>query len=512
MNDLRYALRMLRKSPGFTALAVLSLSLGIAANTTIFSFVNMLLFRPAPVDAPSELWQVWQQRPKASSAFQRYYGLSYPGYAYFRDHTRSFVSLAAFDPETPFVSWSRDGIGQSVQCQFVSGDFFQVAGVKMTLGRVFSGDEDRLPGAAPLAVISHAFWKNSLAADLDIVGRTLSVNGVSLTIVGVASPEFTGLLAGISPDFWAPFMMASSVLHDPEWHMRKGAFSLFGVGRLKPGVSAVEAEAELTALIRQLEQMDPIHHRETTAALFPTTMIPTPFRGFVSAFVAGLMAAVFMVLLIACANAANLMLARSVSRRREMAVRASVGASRGRLMQQLLTEAVLVALLGGGFGLLLTNWFVPLLLLLTPPTLPVRPEIQLDVRVLAFTALVSLVTGILFGCAPAWQGARQDLVSVLKHESSGGSAKRSRFAVSLVIGQVAICLVLLVAGGLCLRSLFNAQNVAIGFKVQNRVTAEVNLKDYGYSPEQVSQFNERFIERVAGLARSVRGPGRLSAA
>jgi MacB-like periplasmic core domain len=161
MNDLRYALRMLRKSPGFTALAVLSLSLGIAANTTIFSFVNMLLFRPAPVDAPSELWQVWQQRPKASSAFQRYYGLSYPGYAYFRDHTQSFVSLAAFDPETPFVSWSRDGIGQSVQCQFVAGDFFQVAGVKMTLGRVFSGDEDRLPGAAPLAVISHAFWKTA---------------------------------------------------------------------------------------------------------------------------------------------------------------------------------------------------------------------------------------------------------------------------------------------------------------------------------------------------------------
>jgi putative ABC transport system permease protein len=308
---------------------------------------------------------------------------------------------------------------------------------------------------------------------------------VSLTIVGVAPARFTGLLAGLSPDLWSPFMMASTVLHDPEWHTRTGSFSLFGVGRLKPGVNAARAEAELTALTRQLEEMDPRNNRNYAAAVFPSTMIPTPFRGFVAGFTSVLMVAVFMVLLIACANAANLMLGRAVSRRREFAVRASIGASRLRLMRQLLTESVLLALLGGGLGLLLTNWFVPVLLRLTPPTLPIRPEVGLDVRVFAFTALVSLLTGLVFGLAPALQGTKVNLASALKDESPATGAKRSRFASTLIVGQMAGCLVLLIAGALCLRSLFNAQNVKLGFQMRNRVTAEVNLKDYGYSAEQV---------------------------
>jgi hypothetical protein len=173
MNDLKFAFRQLLNNPGFTAIAVLSLSLGIAANTTILSFVNALLSRPAPVEAPGELWQVWRHNLRGRSALQRYYGLSYPGYAYFRDHNQSFRSLAAFDPETPFVSWNRDGIGQSIQCQFVSGDFFHACGVKTTLGRAFTSEEDRQMGVAPVAVISHAFWKNHLGSDPAIVGRTL---------------------------------------------------------------------------------------------------------------------------------------------------------------------------------------------------------------------------------------------------------------------------------------------------------------------------------------------------
>ena len=293
-------------------------------------------------------------------------------------------------------------------------------------------------------------------------------------------------------------MMASSVLHDPEWHTRTGAFSHFGVGRLKPGVSVVQAQTELTALTRQLEETDPIHHRDFAAAIFPSTMVPMPFRGFVKAFTAVLMAGVFMVLLIACANAANLMLARAVSRRREVAVRASIGASRWRLMRQLLIESVLLALLAGGLGLLLTSWFGSALMQLVPPTLPIRPEFSLDMRVLAFTTLISLLTAILFGLVPAWQGTKVDLASALKDESPTGT-KHSRFADVLVAGQVAVCLVLLIAGALCLRSLFNAQRVNLGFDVQNRVTAEVNLKDYGYSEEQVNEFNAQFTERVAAF-------------
>ena len=499
MNDLKFALRQLLKNPGFTAVAVLSLSLGIAANTTIFSFVNTLLLRPPPVEDPAGLWQVWWQKLKGGPVLERYQALSYPGFAYYRDHNVSFLSLAAFDPETPFVSWNQNGVGQSLQCQFVSGDFFSVCGVQPVLGRAFDSKEDRQPGVDPLVVVSHRFWKDRLAGDPQVIGRTLTVNGVSLTVIGVAPAGFTGLLAAMSPDLWAPFMTASSILHDPEWHTRTGSFSLFGVGRLKPGVNAAQAEAELTVLTGQIEESDPMHNRGFGAALFPTTMIHAPFRGFVGAFTAVLMGAVFMVLLIACANAANLMLARAVTRRREMAVRASVGASRRRLMRQLLTESMLLATLGGGLGLALTYGFVPVLLRLTPPTLPIRPEIGLDLRVFAFTGLVSLITGLVFGLAPAWQGTQVNLASALKDESPTGAAKRSRFASALIIGQVAVCLVLLIAGTLCLRSLFNAQSVPTGFQLQNRVTAEVNLKDYGYSQEQIEKFNVNFVEHLVAL-------------
>jgi predicted permease len=499
MNDLKFAFRQLLKKPGFTAVAVLSLSLGIAANTTIFSFVNALLIRPAPVEAPTELWQVWRVSLKSRSALERYHAMSYPGYTYFRDHNKSFASLAAFDPETPFVSWNRNGMGQSIQCQFVSGDFFSVCRIKMPLGRAFNSEEDRQPGAVPVAVVSERFWRTSLGSEPGIIGQSINLNGTSLTVIGVAPAGFTGLLAGLSPDIWAPFMMASSVLHDPEWHTRTGSYSLFGIGRLRSGIKPAQAEAELTGLTRQLEQIDPQHHKNSAAAVFPNTMVPAPFRGFVGSFTAILMGAVFMVLLIACANAANLMLARAVARRREMAVKASLGASRPRLIRQFLTESVIIGLLGGGLGLLMTVWFVPVLMRLTPPTLPIRPEIGLDARVFFFTAVISVLTGIIFGLAPAWQGTRVNLASALKEESLTIGAKRSRFASALIVAQLSVCLVLLISGALCVRSLLNAQNVNLGFKLKDRVTAEVNLKDYNYSEQQVQHFNEAFLERFSAL-------------
>jgi predicted permease len=497
-QDLRYAVRTMARDAGVTTLAVASLSLGIAANTTIFSVVNALLFRPAPVAEPHELWQVWRQQLRGGSAFEKYQGLSYPGYARLRDQTRSFAALAAFDPETPFVSWNRDGIGQAIQCQFVSGEFFDVAGVRMSLGRAFNAEEDRQPGAAPLVVVSNAFWRTSLGADPLVVGKTVTINGVIVSIVGVAPSGFTGLLAGVSPDLWAPFMMAPTILHDPEWHTRTGAFSLLGVGRLIPGGTASQAEAELTASMRQLEEIDP-HNRGFGVAVFPSTMVPVPFRGFVTGFTGVLMVAVFVVLLIACLNAANLMLGRAISRRREIALRASIGASRGRLIRQLLTESILMALAGGVIGLLLTYWLVPVLLWLTPPSLPIRPEVHLDSRVFAFTALTATVTGLLFGFAPAWQGTKVDLSSAVKKHSSAGAGGRWSLASFLIVGQVAASFVLLVSAALCLRSLLNAQRVAVGFEVRNRVTAEVNLKDYGYSSQQVERFNAALSERLAAV-------------
>ena len=499
MNDLKFAFRQLLKNPGFTAVAVLSLSLGIAANTTIFSFVNALLLRPPPVEAPDKLWQVWLQNPKRSSAFERYWGLSYPGYTHFRDHNQSFESLAAFDPETPFVSWSRDGVGQSIQCQFVSGNFFDVCGVKAVLGRTFGSQEDRQLGADPVVMVSHAFWQNTLGADPQVIGRPLTINGVSLTVVGVASAGFTGLVAGLSPDLWAPYMIAPLVLHDPENLMREGAYSHFGVGRPKPNVSAAQAEAELTSLLQAREETKPKPNRDLATAVLPSTLVPSPFRSTVWTFTSVLMGAVLMVLLIGCANAANLLLARAVARRREMVVRASIGASRWQLMRQVLTESVLLAFLSGGAALMLTHWLLPLILRLTPPTLPLRPEVSLDTRVFVFTALVALVTGVLFGLPSAWRGTQVNLATALKDDSFAGGVRRSRFASTLIVGQIAICLVLLIAGSLCLRSLFNARNSNLGFKTEGRVTAEVNLKDYGYTAEQMRQFNDRFLERVSAV-------------
>jgi predicted permease len=495
MSDLKFAFRQLLKNPGFTVVAVLTLALGIAANTTIFSFVNTLLLRPPSVEGPRELCQVWRQSLKNQSAFDRFQGLSYPGYSYFRDHNNSFVALAAFDPETPFVTWSRDGIGRSIQCQFVSGDFFEMCRLKMALGQPFRAADDRQPGAAPVAVLGHAFWKSSLGGDPAVIGQVLVVNGVSLTILGVAPEGFTGLLAGLSPDIWAPFMMASTVLHDPEWHIRTSAFSLFGVGRLRPQVGVKQAEVDLTSLTRQMEQIDP-NNRDYAAAVFPATMVPAPFRGFVEAFTAMLMGAVFMVLLIVCANAANLTLARTIARRRELAVRASVGASRTRLIRHLLTESVLLALVGGGLGVLLTKATIPLLLRLVPPTLPIRPEVWLDFRVLVFAIIVSALTGVVFGLVPALRGAKVNLYAALK-DNSPACGGRSRFTAGLVVVQMAVCMVLLIGASLSLRSLLNAQNVRLGFHLDNRVTAEVNLEDFGYSPQQISLFNSRMLDHLA---------------
>src|SRR5207249_7857119 len=262
---------------------------------------------------------------------------------------------------------------------------------------------------------------------------------------------------------------------------------------------SAQAEAELTALTLRFEEIDPKPHKDVAAAVFPATMVPEPLRGFVGAFTAILMAAVFMVLVIACANAANLMLARAVARRREMAVRASMGASRFRLARQSLTESIVLGFSGGALGLLMTMWSVPVLLRLTPPSLPLRPEIRLDICVFLFTGLVSILTGIIFGFAPAWQGARVNVASALKDQSPTGGSKRSPLASAMIIGQIAVCMVLLIAGALCLRSLFNAQHVDLGFKIQNRIMAEVSLKNFGYTQEQIDRFNDSFLERVATL-------------
>jgi predicted permease len=505
-QDLRYGARMLRKNPGFTLVAVLSLTLGIAANTTIFSFVNALLLSPPPVEKPDELWQIWRFRPRASSESKRYSVWGRPQIAYFRAQNRSFADLGAFESEPSFISWNHDGLGESVLSLFVSGNFFDLCGIRPAMGRFFIPAEDRTPGTHPVVVISHAFWQKRLDADPQVVGRTLMINGSALTVIGVAPRSFNGIIAGVAPDLWVPFMMGPSVLHDAGWLTRLDSQSAIGLGRLPPGIDIEQAAAELTMLTRRYEEEVRGDFRDESVALTPALMVPAPVRGFVSAFTGTLMGAVFLVLLIACANAANLQLARAVSRRQEMAVRAALGAPRRRIMRQLFTESIMLAMLGGGMGLLLSGWLARLIAQLIPTSLPLRFAVTLDWRVLAFTTVVSLLTGIIFGLAPAFRGTRLDVVSSLKGQTGGTAARRSRFTSVLIVGQMALCLVLLLAATLCLRSLFNARTFNPGFQIEGRIMAGFNLRDFGYTAAQTKDFYARLISRVRTL------PGVKSAA
>jgi predicted permease len=498
-QDLRFGVRMLLKRPGVTAVVVTSLALGIGANTTIFSFVNALLLRPPDVEAPRQLLEIWNQKQRANSDFERYLPMNYPDYIQYRDHNRAFSELLAYDGDPRMVSWSRAGQAELAQGQIVSGNFFSVLGVNAAIGRSFLPEEDRVVGERPVIVLSHAFWRQRLNADPNVVGTTLTLNGAGFSVIGVAPPSFKGIMAGIAPDFWAPMAMAPQISHDPELLSRRSVSWLLMIGRLRSGVDSKAALADLNLIARQIQQADPKNNPGSDMAAFPVTMVPGPVRGYVGAFTGVLMAVVGLTLLIACANAANLLLALSSSRRQEMAVRAALGASKGRLIRQSLTESVALACLGGAAGLGLAYWTAQLLLKLTPPTLPIKLDIPMDYRVFGFTLIASIMTGIVFGLAPAIRGARFELTPVLKDAGYGRGYHRSRFRNALIIGQVAVCVVLLIAGGLCLRSLFNAQSIDIGFETRDRLAATIDLKNLDYPKARGRAFFKSWIDSVRNL-------------
>jgi len=498
VQDVRYGLRMLGKNPGFTAVAVLSLALGIGANTTIFSFVNALLFRTPAVEAPGRLLQLWQRNAKASG-LEEYMPLSYPGYMYYRDHNQVFSDLLAFDGEMRPVSWSRKTEGGLVQGQLVSGNFFATLGVRPILGRAFLPNEDQAPASHFVIVLSHAFWEQRLGSDPAILGKALTLNGRDFTVVGVAPADFTGIIVGNQPDFWAPLAATFEFTHDPQLLEGWDSLWLFGIGRLKPGATASQARAEMSVIASRLRQDRPENNREIEAATFPVDLLPGPFRGYVAAFTGLLMAVVGLVLLIACANAANLLLAKAVARRREIAIRSALGASRGRLVRQTLTESILLSSVGGAVGLVIAFWAVPPLLALKPATLPVRIGVPIDWRVLGFTFLLALVTGVVFGLAPALRSSKLDLVPALKDEAFLAGLSRSRLGSLLVIGQVSICLVLLIGAGLCVRSLINARSIDPGFDTRRTLIAEVDPGSLGYSEAKRKTFYQQMLERLGAL-------------
>jgi putative ABC transport system permease protein len=502
-QDLRYGARMLLRNPGFTLVAMLTLALGIGANTAIFSFVNSLFLRPLAVANPEQVMRLYAEESRGS----KFDTFSYPNYVDLRDRSQTLQTLAAHgytDASVGLGAGAEDTSGE-----VVTGNYFNLLGVNAALGRTLLPEDDLTPGANPVVVISNAFWQSRLGADKNAVGRKLYINGHPFTVVGVMPEGFKGTYQTFTADFWAPLMMQDQVrprgmsLDDRGWGW------LGGTARLKPGVTLAQAQAELDRLANQLRQEHPnVNSSVTGFRLFPASAMHERFREGASGMLKFFMTVVGLELLAACANIAGLLLARMTARRREVAVRQSLGATRGRLIRQLLTESLLLAFSGAVAGLLFAVWLVDGLMTLAPPDFRnFSPSQQLDARVLAFTLAVSVVAGVLCGIFPALRASRSNLVTALKEGglATSGWRHRSRLHQAFVVTQVAVSLTLLIVAGLLLRSLQNSAAFDPGFKADNLLLARFDLNRNGYTQEQGQAFYRQLIERLKSLpgARAV---------
>ncbi|HXU35132.1 MAG TPA: ABC transporter permease [Blastocatellia bacterium] len=492
IQDVRYGVRMLIKKPAFTIIAVLSLALGTGANTAIFSFINALLLRPLPIERPNEL--VSLNNAEARQAFPSF---SYPNYKDFRDRNDVFSGLIGYR-FTP-LSMSHDGINERVWGYEVTGNYFDVLGVNTILGRTISLDDDRVAGASPVAVMSYKCWQR-FGADQSIIGKDVIVNGRNFTIVGVAPRGFSGTEVVSQPELWFPIAMQAQLETGSNWLDDRESNNVFVQGRLKPGVSVAQAQTALNSIAADLEREYPNINQGKRVELSPPGLIGLAMRGPVMGFSGLLMGIVGLVLLLACINLANLLLARAADRRREIAVRLALGATRFRLVRQLLTESLMLAFCGGALGLLPASWLVNLASTFkVPPNIPLAFEIHIDYRVFIFTFLLSIGTGVLFGLLPALQATKTDLVPALKDEPSFGGRRGSLLKSSLIVFQIALSLILLVGGGLMMRSLKQAQAINLGFEPKNAIEVEFDLRLQGYESAQGKEFQKRVLDRVRAL-------------
>src|SRR5262245_34710111 len=506
LQDLRYGARTLRKSPSFTLIAVITLALGIGANTVIFNFINAALLKPMPVREPERLVAVYPTTKEGElSAF------SWPDYVDYRDRNEVFSALVGFgglkisvsDPggkTRPQLVWGED----------VTGNYFSGLGVEMFAGRGFLPEENKTPGAHPVAVISFNLWRNHFAADTGLIGKTVKLNDRDFTVIGIAPRGFSGArFAGYVPDVWVPLMMKQQLTRDSFDHLnnRKSNFLMLH-GRLKPGVTKEQAQAAMNLIARQLEQAYPERSWGNVIKVIPGGMKTNPYiaeMGVLPNVSALTLGAAGLVLLIACANIANLLLARATTRRREIAVRLSLGAPTWRIVKQLLTEAVLLALIGGALGLLLAFWLADLIVIALPSfdfrLLDYDYDLGADWRVLGFTLLITILTGILFGLLPALQATRTDLVRTLKSEQTHFGAGPRRFSSRnlQVVSQVALSLMLLVCAGLCLKSAVNAYRIDPGFETKNILLASFDTSLQGYDRDRSASLQEQIVERARAL-------------
>ncbi|HEV7474996.1 MAG TPA: ABC transporter permease, partial [Pyrinomonadaceae bacterium] len=495
LRDIKYGFRNFLKRPGFTAIAVITLALGIGANTAIFSLVNTVLLRPLPVARPHELVEVYGTFHNGAD----YTIQSYLNYKDYRDRNDVFSGLVAyrFAP----MSMSNDGRNERLWGYLVSGNYFDVLGVQPVMGRSFLPEEDKTLGTHPVTVITHACWQKRFASDPKIVGRTVSLNGHPFNVIGVAPEGFNGTEVAYGPEFFVPFMMAREIEPGSNWIDFRDSDNLFVVGRLKPGVTTAQAESSLLAITLQLAKEFPKENEGRGVRLLTPGLFIPDIRNSVISFSGVLMGVVGLVLLLACVNLANLLLARATERRKELAIRLAVGASRVRIVRQLVTESVMLSLAGGLGGLLLAVWINGLVASIKLPTdIAIVFPLHVDWRVLIFAVIVSLGTGIVFSLLPALQSSRPDLVPALKDETSMGGFRRSRLRNALVVVQVALSLILLVCAGLVVRSLQVAQRTRPGFNPDNAVALSFDLGLQGYTEEKGRTFQRQLLERAESVA------------
>lgn len=522
IQDLRYGLRMLRKSPAFTAVAVLTLALGIGANTAIFSLINAVLLKRLPVKDPKEL--VFVGDPARANS--RNMGtpqadlFSYPMYRVLRDGNTVFSGMMASGEVNRSKVENENGLVTSEATGvLVTGNYFSVLGVGTIMGRTLTEQDDVAKGAHPLAVVSHGFWKDKLSQDPNIIGKTLKLNNYSYTVVGVTPPGFIGDTVGDKQDFWVPMMMQEQMLRGRPWLEEVHASWLRSIARLKPGVSAAQAEANVNVVFKQwlqspqIKAIDPgdqdVLQRSKVPVAAGGALGFSAVRGDYRQPLLLLMGFVGLVLLIACVNVANLLLARAAVRQREVAVRLAIGAGRARLVRQLLTESVVLALLGGAAGLLAARWATQALLTLSVGARASDGlQVALDWRVLGFTAGLCLLTGLVFGLAPALRATRVAVAPTLK-ESTLAQGQSGRFPIGkiLVAVEVAICLLALFSAGLLLRSLNNLQKLDLGYSRENLLMVRADPVAAGYKVQPFINFQREMTDRLSALpgVRSVTG-------
>src|SRR5262247_2081352 len=483
IQDLRFGVRMLLKHPGFTLIAVITLALGIGANTAIFSVVNAVVLRPLPYPEPERLIRLWDSNPGRGWPEFPASALNFEDW---RKQQTVFEQLAAYEFAT--FNLTGDGEPERVFALGVTANLFPTLGIPPALGRNFLPEEEQV-GRHRVAILSDGLWQRRFGADPQLIGRQIQLSGESYTVVGVMPPRFK-LTQGT--EVWTPLMLDPALA---PWHANRSHHNIHVIGRLKPGGSLAQAQAAFDVVARQLEQQYPKSNTGWGVLLrtFYDWIVPEQIRRSVLV----LFAAVGLVLLIACANVANLMLAGASTRRREMAIRSAMGAGRLRVMRQLLTESLLLATLGGLAGGLLARWGAQLIKASTSLNMPRLDETRLDLRALGFTLIVSLLTGLIFGLAPAWQASRLDLNETLKEGGRGAGVARRGLRGALVVGEVALSLVLLLGAGLMIRSFSNLQNAPLGFAPENALAMQIGLpgSKYGEKAQRVNFYNQ-LLERM----------------